>query len=359
MDYEKKYKEILEWARKNKAILNGVPIEEVLPELRECEDERIRKWLVTHFRQLSCQEVGGIAVNDILAWLEKQKDAITDVTMTEAYKMGLEAGRAQEEAEKFFDSAQSYHDGFIAGQKQKEQKPISSCDIVPYIDDKIAALQDMWREEKVAFDWDDMHEMIEDVARHFYQKEQKQDSLIYDEDLDHAAREFYLSGKADSLVDSTGLVPIVRMAEFGATWMKKKMEKEQKPSDMPPGFYFIDLDGKKYYSKEFRYGDMKMKVVENEKEQKPAEWSEEDEKMLNNILAELGNHIVYNNAPNGMPSGTGWSSYKYKKEIDWLKSLRSHWKPSEEQMKALQWWSELPSCSPGLKSLYEDLKKLK
>lgn len=46
---------------------------------------------------------------------------------------------------------------------------IGSYNIVPYIDDKIAALQDMWREEKVAFDWDDMHEMIEDVARHFAQ----------------------------------------------------------------------------------------------------------------------------------------------------------------------------------------------
>ncbi len=56
---------------------------------------------------------------------------------------------------------------------QKEQKPISSYDIVPYIDDKIAELQDMWREEKVSFDWDDMKDMIEDVARHFYQKEPK------------------------------------------------------------------------------------------------------------------------------------------------------------------------------------------
>lgn len=61
----------------------------------------------------------------------------------------------------------------LAYLEKQEQKPISSCDIVPYIDDAIAALQDMWREEKVAFDWDDMHEMIEDVARHFYQKEQK------------------------------------------------------------------------------------------------------------------------------------------------------------------------------------------
>ena len=46
MNYEEKYNEILEWARKNKARLNGVLIEEVLPELAESEDERIRKELV-------------------------------------------------------------------------------------------------------------------------------------------------------------------------------------------------------------------------------------------------------------------------------------------------------------------------
>ena len=63
--------------------------------------------------------------------------------------------------------------------EQKKQKPISSCDIVPYIDEKIAALQDMWREEKVSFDWDDMKDMIEDVARHFYHKEQKPSTGIY------------------------------------------------------------------------------------------------------------------------------------------------------------------------------------
>lgn len=44
---------------------------------------------------------------------------------------------------------------------------IASYNIVPYIDDKIAKLQDMWREEKVSFDWDDLKDMIEDVARHF------------------------------------------------------------------------------------------------------------------------------------------------------------------------------------------------
>ena len=132
MDYEKAYKAVLktakQWIKDGCTDKEKICLECVFPELRESEDERIRKWLVDYFG--SIKEVvwihRDITCEQILEWLEKQK----------------------------------------------KQKPIRSCDIVPYIDDKIAALQDMWREEKVAFDWDDMHEMIEDVARHFYQKEQ-------------------------------------------------------------------------------------------------------------------------------------------------------------------------------------------
>ena len=51
-------------------------------------------------------------------------------------------------------------------------------------------------------------------------------------------------------------------------WLEK--QKEQKQTDLPAGFYYIDLNGNRYYSKEFRYGDMKLKVGE----QKPI--SQED-----------------------------------------------------------------------------------
>jgi len=76
MNYEQKYNEILEWARKNKARLNGVPIEEVLPELAESEDERIREWLVNYFETISKNWLHDhvMPLNSILAWLEKQKE---------------------------------------------------------------------------------------------------------------------------------------------------------------------------------------------------------------------------------------------------------------------------------------------
>ena len=49
-------------------------------------------------------------------------------------------------------------------------------------------------------------------------------------------------------------------------WLEK--QKEQKPAQFPQGFYYIDHNGNKYYSKEFRYGDMKVKVGEQKPEVK-------------------------------------------------------------------------------------------
>jgi hypothetical protein len=85
MDCEKKYNEALERARK---IHNDTEfdyekgmIEEIFPELKESEDERIRKGLINGFRQCvkdspypkNAQKYWhDIKIEDILAWLEKQ-----------------------------------------------------------------------------------------------------------------------------------------------------------------------------------------------------------------------------------------------------------------------------------------------
>ena len=87
---------------------------------------------------------------------------------------------------------------------------------------------------------------------------------------------------------------------------------------------------------------------------KSVEWSEEDEKMLNDIDITL---FEENSIPNA----------KYWKFMNWLKSLKDRvrpqkqWKPSKEQMEALKevcdkrW--ELDGLDP-LYTLYEYLKKL-
>ncbi len=83
MNYEKKYNEALERARNlypgvhshNKAML-----EQIFPELAESEDERIRKWLVGYFSSIA-ETVwihrNTVTIEEILAWLEKQKEQIT------------------------------------------------------------------------------------------------------------------------------------------------------------------------------------------------------------------------------------------------------------------------------------------
>ena len=64
------------------------------------------------------------------------------------------------------------------------------------------------------------------------------------------------------------------------------------------------------------------------------EWSEEDEAMRNNIIRVLSAFVGTVECESN-PSLS--SSYlTYMREIDWLKSLRPSWKPSEEQMDELR-----------------------
>ena len=58
-----------------------------------------------------------------------------------------------------------------------------------------------------------------------------------------------------------------------------------------------------------------------EKADSLTEWSEDDRKMVDNILAELWCHVNYS-YPTELASTTAMATYKYQKEIDWLKSLR-------------------------------------
>ena len=81
MDYEKAYKSALEKAKNllaNSVAYDRFTIERIFPELKESEDERIRKVLVDFFKsykeQGTCgaETFNGISTSNILAWLEKQ-----------------------------------------------------------------------------------------------------------------------------------------------------------------------------------------------------------------------------------------------------------------------------------------------
>jgi len=88
MDYKEKYEKALSIAKKNLEAIeehgegtsfayDGVKntLIHIFPELRESEDEKIRKALIKAFKSYDNPkyEWGGILTNDILAWLERQK----------------------------------------------------------------------------------------------------------------------------------------------------------------------------------------------------------------------------------------------------------------------------------------------
>ena len=104
--------------------------------------------------------------------------------------------------------------------------------------------------------------------------------------------------------------------------------------------------------------------IEKQKEQKPAEWSEEDADMLNCCISSIEeakeNRYAYKETD---------GDTSYDREIDWLKDLHPSWKPSDDQMNRLcavvdaairKHNESVSGYEPArvLKSLYEDLKKL-
>lgn len=92
---------------------------------------------------------------------------------------------------------------------------------------------------------------------------------------------------------------------------------------------------------------------------KPIEWNEKDEKMRACAISLLQ---ISRDSGMAINPGFGKPVRAINKCIDWLKSLRPSWKPSEEQMKALKnsaYGSYQNGDGPILRELYEQLQKLK
>ena len=81
MNYEEKYKEALERAKRLHSEPTGeterIVCEQIFPELAESEDERIRKWCISHFKAAvlvtkNNAEYQEYLNNKVIPWLEKQ-----------------------------------------------------------------------------------------------------------------------------------------------------------------------------------------------------------------------------------------------------------------------------------------------
>jgi len=131
------------------------------------------------------------------------------------------------------------------------------------------------------------------------------------------------------------------MSQDAVAWLEKQKEPENvSASTMAPSCW--QKEQKPYEPKNWPADKDTLT-----QEQKPAEWSEEDSEMLMRIINQVGGYTYFA----GMDS---------ERVVNWLKSLRPSWKPSEEQMNELH-----DMLIPGkvfdcdiLATLYNDLKKL-
>lgn len=127
MDYEKAYKEALKRAKQ------GLPMDEVFPELKESEDERIRKWLIEIVEELRKANPTNVEHNgncsEAIAYLEKQKEYVSDnfddVWTTEDCAEIIEAGEklSPRFKELLKEVCNAWYDKGIELEKQKEAQP--------------------------------------------------------------------------------------------------------------------------------------------------------------------------------------------------------------------------------------------
>lgn len=141
-------------------------------------------------------------------------------------------------------------------------------------------------------------------------------------------------------------------------WLEK--QKEQKPAEWSKddAIRIEDLINlvEHHHDKEYDWFDYKdlsswLKDLPNRFELQPKqEWSEEDEKMIKSLV---DNFTHYAFTPDGTDA---------RDIIPWLKAIRPHWKPSEEQMEALdtaiKTFEQNDFYAGALVSLLFDLKKL-
>lgn len=121
MDYEEKYKEALERARNlhKDAIDMGENIrakqcEIIFPEIKESEDEMIRKELITHCRNTRCvTEEGAERIAKWISWLEKQESV--EEIVERCKTLGYNEGKIQGQIEGLTNDEkyqQGLHDAF-------------------------------------------------------------------------------------------------------------------------------------------------------------------------------------------------------------------------------------------------------
>ena len=360
-DFEKKYKEALGWMREMYPCLTDSlreDAEHFFPELNESEDERIRKtllkWAGAHKGKWGVED---ITFEDIVTWLEKQKATSDYNRMAPIYNDQESFEDSLDKAWAFYNNsgsstvdgcednpielafAKGFREGFLYGiEKQKEQK-------------KDNPLEDFSRGYNAGY----YHgitdtEQKEKVVEFDHLKEEKH-SL----DLDNASQDYVYNHFCPGADFTPDYIKGLMEDAFvdGANWQKEQKTELCTPDSALQKIKRTITDCKKlsehykdteenfyqYYGGKAEGLQLALTYFRNEneqpmKEQKPAEWSEEDERMLSRCIKSVECSKQFAES----------ETFKKAKdaEITWLKLLHLNLKKKNEDVAKLcsNEWSE-------------------
>ena len=359
IDYKQKIKDYMNSSEVDtlyKSMLNNL-----FPELKESEDERIRKELLTFFRESI--HGGHILTNkeydSWIAWLEKQGESSSTIHYW-----------TEEEIEPIISDylrGAEHYGGMIGRlrclkpkslEKQGEPSTIlSNSSNIGKVEQKPVISDDALREGIAHFgitqyQIDNWLKKYVDVEKLPFEMKTPEESLGIDSDTYSKIVDECIYGEKKPIYtkeyDFHGIKFIPKFAKGDIIKDKKRGE----VSTIEDFSYDTGL-----YT--HTYGQFPITIQNNyEIIEQSAGWSEEDRRMLIGLIDEL-DAIMNKSTPNEISV--------YSKYINWLKSLRlqSHWKPSYEHMeylaKAIVTLGDEGNCKTSsiLNDLRFELKKLR
>ena len=349
MDYEKHYKDALESAKDYYDNSNISPIEKnrlsaIFPELRESEDERIKNEILEFFQcSMYCEELDTDKLKRWIAWLKKYPK-----------REGLYYYHQDGSFTYIGQPAWEYDNSSVINPEvEKKELPTVENETSESEDERIRkailGLTYIDRIEpiltKCSITKQDIRSWLEKQKEHKPGKQVDPADASWDAYYQRDLNKGYELGLEAGRKEQN---PYELNKEYWRGYREGKNCVEDKIKEQKP---YGQRDECKDCQANYA-GTCKGSCEMKRKEQKPAEWSEEEEKDVSHIIRVLDDCYAYGRHD--------LSKTDHENLVNTLKSLRPHWKPSEEQMRALALVidSDKPYCLPSLETLYDELKKL-